>query len=391
MQFEVRGLRQGVVETLMVDAASEDDARIKAQGLHVQILSIRPVQSLLRNRKFDLTLFSQELSELLDAGLSTVEALETLADREGAQTVDGHVSAELRTHLRQGLAFSAALEKMPQCFPPLYVGLIRAAERTSDLHGALGRYLEYSGRLDALRAKITSALIYPSILFVVGGGVIVFLMGFVVPRFASVYHGSGRQLPAMSAMLLEWGSFASQHRYLLASVFILVLTGAVITVVSAYRQGRIESLLGWLPSLQGRIRLFRLSRLYLTVGTLINGGMPIVQALQLSRDIMPGQERQHLDATIEALRRGESLTNALQRFQLTTAVSVRLLHVGEGTGRMGDLLIRAGRYHDAELGRWVERFTRTFEPVLMAVIGLLIGGIVILLYMPIFDLVGSLQ
>lgn len=391
MRFQVRVLRQGTVESLAIEAASADDARRAAAAQQAEVLSVRADAERWRRRpRFDLGLFSQELAELIDAGLSVAEAVDTLAQQTGHADV-AQVHAELGRSLRQGQTLSAALELMPHRFPPLYVGLMRAAEKTSDLHGALARYLEYSGRLDALRSKVASALIYPAILLGVGGSVIVFLMNFVVPRFASIYRGSGQELPWLSTLLLQWGAFVSAHGGALALAALVLLGGAAGLVLHAHRRGTLEQALAALPGVRHRINLFRLSRLYLTVGTLLNGGMPIVASLSLAQGVVGGVQRAQLLATIDALRRGGAIADALSRHRLTTPVAERLLRAGEGTGRMGDLFIRAGRYHDNELGRWVERFSRAFEPVLMAVIGLLIGGIVILLYMPIFDLASSFR
>lgn len=394
MQFEVRGVRVGVVETLRLEASSAEEARGQAaqHAPQLQVLSVEQVggRLLSARQRFDLNLFSQELAELLDAGLSVVEAVEALASREqdnATQTVHQNLLAMLR----RGQPLSAALDSMPHCFPALYVGLVRAAEKTSDLYGALSRYLEYSGRLDALRSKVVSALIYPAILFVVGGGVVMFLLGFVVPRFATVYRGAGKELPMLSALLLQWGAFANQHAYALIGGLLTLVVGGGALVIHGQRTGRLEEALNLLPAVKRRVDLFRLARLYLTVGTLLNGGMPIVHALYLARDVIQGRQRQALDDTVEALKRGEAVTTAMARHDLTTPVSLRLLRAGEGTGRLGDLFIRAGRYHDNELGRWVERFSKAFEPVLMASIGIIIGGIVILLYLPIFDLAGSFR
>ncbi|MBW8829989.1 MAG: type II secretion system F family protein [Burkholderiales bacterium] len=391
MKFEVRGLRRGVVESLIVDAVNADDARRVAAEQQLDVLSVSaPRVPWRRRQRFDLSLFSEELAELLDAGLSVVEAVDTLADQKGDNDV-ATVYRELVKSLRQGHPFSAALEKMPHHFPVLYIGLIRASERTSDLHGALQRYLDYSSRLDSLSNKIVSALIYPAILFTVGGCVIVFLLTFVVPRFSSVYRGAGRELPLLSALLLDWGAFASKHAHELALAAVLIVIALAASFLQAKRRGTLEHLANLIPGAKQRIHLFRLSRLYLTVGTLLKGGMPLVHALTLSQGVVGGIHRVHLDATIEALRRGGAISSSLERHHLTTAVSARLLQAGEGTGRMGDLFIRAGRYHDNELGRWVERFSKSFEPILMSVIGVVIGGIVILLYMPIFDLAGSFR
>jgi general secretion pathway protein F len=393
MKYEVRGLRLGAVESLCVEAMNPLDARRMAAEQAIEVLSVRRVREhhWQRRQRFDLSLFSQELAELLDAGLSVVEAVETLGQQQQRDNDASKVYRELVKLLRQGQTFSSALETLPGHFPPLYIGLIRAAEKTSDLKGALQRYLEYSGRLDNLRNKIVSALIYPGILFTVGGGVIVFLLAFVVPRFATVYRGAGRDLPFLSSLLLDWGSFVSGHGYGLGAALLAGAVAAAAWFVHARRTGGLEKLAALLPGVQHRIHLFRLSRLYLTVGTLLNGGMPLVHALTLSQGVVGGAHRRNLDATVEALRRGAPISASLDEHHLTTPVSSRLLRAGEGTGRMGDLFIRAGRYHDNELGRWVDRFSKSFEPVLMSLIGIVIGGIVILLYMPIFDLAGSFR
>ncbi|WP_417067558.1 type II secretion system F family protein [Niveibacterium terrae] len=392
MQFEVRALAVDRYDTLIVDALDAADARRIVEARQLQAVSVRPLGSHLARRSpaFELALFSQELAELLDAGLEVVEAVDTLAAREN----DGErarLCAFLVARLREGISFSAALEQAGDQFPPLYTGLIRAAEKTSDLHGALSRYLEYRSRFDALRAKITSALIYPAILISVGGAVCLFLLGYVVPRFATVYRGSGRNLPWLSQCMLDWGELIAGHRGLAG----LCLLGTLLTggslLLHAWRQGRIEAALAHVPGVGRRIALFRLSLLYLTLGTLLNGGMPIVSALDLAEGVLPEPMRPRLRAMVAALRRGESISGALERHGLSTPVSLRLLRAGEGSGRIGEMFVRTARYHDGELARWLERFSKLFEPLLMTAIGVAVGVIVVLLYLPIFDLAGSLQ
>lgn len=391
MDFELRVLRGGVVETLRLEAASADEARRLAIVERLEVLSVRSGGTPWRRKvSFELSLFAQELAELLDAGLSVVEAVDTLGQQQRRPELT-QVYDELLRSLREGLTFSAALERMPERFPPLFIGLMRAAEQTSDLNGALQRYLEYSGRLDALRNKVVGALIYPSVLMIVGGGVVVFLLSFVVPRFSAVYKGAGRELPLLSSLLLEWGAFASANAKALSIGGILLAAVLVVSVLTAYRNGALERAVALWPAVRNRVHVFRLSRLYLTVGTLLNGGMPLVQALTLARGVVGGRHGEWLEATVELLRRGGGVAASLEQHSLTTPVASRLLRAGEGTGRMGDIFIRAGRYHDQELGRWVDRFSRLFEPILMAIIGVVVGGIVILLYMPIFDLAGSFR
>jgi general secretion pathway protein F len=391
MLYEVRALRGNTLERLEIEASSSEDVMrlVTAQRLvFVEATPKRGSALPVRPSRFDLTLFSQELLELLDAGLAVVEAVDALATRKGPASA---LHSVLLSRLRQGFAFSAALEQLPEYFPALYIGLIRAAEKTSDLQGALSRFIEYRGRFDALKSRISSALIYPAILLSVGGTVTLFLLGFVVPRFASVYRGTGRELPLLSQWLLNWGSFASDHALAVATTVGTLLAAAVAWVLFAIRSGRLETVLTAFPMVRDRVATFRIARLYLTVGTLLNGGMPVIQALTLADGVIPSSMRGQLSSAREDLKRGEAISAALERHALTTEVSGRLLRVGEGTGKMGDLMIRAARYHDNELARWLERFTKLFEPLLMAAIGLIIGTIVVLLYMPVFDLASGFQ
>lgn len=391
MRYEIRALQAGRVETLLIEAASADDARQQASAAEASVLGIRALGRARPPSRFDLTLFGQELIELLDAGLALTEALEALAEREPAGGDEARIAALLLARLREGLGFSAALACQPEYFPPLFIGLVRAAEQTSELQAALGRYLEYRSRFDQLRHQIVAALIYPAVLLVVGSLVSLFLLGFVVPRFAMVYRGGQRSLPWASQLLLDWGEFVAGHGQILLLALPLGLIGALLLLRRAMRRGWLEDAARRLPGIGRRITIFRLCQLYLAVGTLINGGTPAMAALDLASGVAAPAMRPALAAVASSLRQGLPLSQALSAQGLTTPVALRLLQAGEGAGRIGELLLRAARYHDKALARDIDGFSRLFEPLLMTAIGLVVGLIVVLLYMPIFDLVGSLQ
>ena len=284
-----------------------------------------------------------------------------------------------------------ALAQQQLTFPPLFVGVVQAAEGTSDLPRALERYISYESRLLGLRHKITSAAIYPSILLGVGGAVALFLLGYVVPRFAGVYRGSGRPLPWASQLLLDWGQLATDH----AAGFGITLLGILMGGFGLFRHiiktGGWWKLLSWLPGAQPRLQALELSRLYLTLGMLLEGGIPIARAMQLAEAVVSPNRASALQSAQQAVSQGASLSSAFEQHGLSTPISVRLLRVGEQTSQLGLMLSRTAVFYDNETSRWIERFTKMFEPILMAIIGLVIGLIVILLYMPIFDLAGSLQ
>jgi general secretion pathway protein F len=398
MQYDVRALAPNLVITqLTIDAIDENDARrqIEARGLYASaIVPVRGSWFGGRGRKsgsgLSIVLFSQELLALLTAGLGVVEALEALQEKE-ANAVTHAVLGRLLAGLREGKRFSAVLAEQPDLFPPLYIGIVKAAEGTSDLPRSLTRYIDYQQRIDAVRGKIVSAAIYPMILLLVGGGVSAFLIGYVVPRFAEVYQGAGRNLPWMSQLLLSWGQFAANHTILLLCMIVGMLILVTLLCRHMMLHGGVTRLLARLPGIGIRVRVYELSRLYLTLGMLIEGGIPIVQAISTVQGMVSPSVKLGLQQARATIEEGMSLSIAFEANGLTTPISLRMLRVGERTGDMGPMLTQSAAFYDGEISRWIDRFTRTFEPLLMAAIGLIVGAIVVLLYMPIFDLAGDMS
>ena len=395
MQFAVRTVAPDMsIANLVVDALDAQDARrqVEARGLFVSAVEPARGAGLARSRgaKLSLVLFSQELLALLNAGLGIVESLEALLEKESV-TGTRAVLERLLGGLREGKRFSAVLAAQPTLFPPLYVGIVRAAEGTSDLPRSLTRYIDYQQRIDTVRAKIVSASIYPVILLMVGGGVSGFLIGYVVPKFADVYQGAGRNLPWMSQLMLDWGQFASSHGTAILTGAALVLAGLVAAVRHLRRSGGMGRLLRRLPGIGERARVYELSRLYLTLGMLTEGGITIIGAIDTVQQMVSPHLAKNLAAARASIESGQPMSNAFEANGLTTPISLRMLRVGERTGEMGPMLTQSAAFYDGEIGRWIDRFTRTFEPLLMAAIGLVVGAIVVLLYMPIFDLAGDMS
>jgi general secretion pathway protein F len=228
-------------------------------------------------------------------------------------------------------------------------------------------------------------------LLVVGAAVSLFLLGYVVPKFAAVYQGSGRPLPWASQLLMGWGKFAGQYAGWLFAAFFSGIGLAAWWVRRQVSAGGWWRSLRLLPGAAPKIEILELSRLYLTLGMLLEGGIPVQQALKLCSAVIDNAKARQLEAVRGAIEAGQPLSESLERHGLSTPVALRLLRVGEQSGQLGLMLSRTAAFYDEETTRWIERFTKAFEPLLMAAIGLVIGLIVILLYMPVFDLAGSLQ
>ena len=393
MEYQVKAVRGKEMALLNIVAqhAEEAKAQARAKGYTPIAVSSQTLQFKLQTgKKFPLALFSQELLALLEAGLNLVESIETLAEKESRSQVKTALDAILQA-LYQGQTFSTALEQQPTIFPVLYVATVRASEKTGDLAESLGRYVSYEQQIGLVKKKIISASIYPILLIAVGGLVIFFLMGFVVPKFSQIYEDTGSNLPFLSQLLLQWGVFLKNH----GKTFLMAIAASLAAIIYALSQASVRKWLMqqfWrIPAVGERLRIFQLARFYRTLGMLLKGGTPIVAALGSVAGLLDVSLKANMQSATLAIQQGQPVSTAMEQAGLTTPVALRMLRVGERGGKIGDMMERVAAFYDEELSRWIEWFTKLFEPLLMLFIGLVIGVVVLLLYMPIFELAGSVQ
>jgi len=394
MQFHLQALdaRQQVV-SLTLTAASEAAAREEArrQGLNVFFASQKGIRLKARRAaRFSAALFSVELMALLEAGLNLVEALQTLAEKE----VHGErheVLATMVAAIRRGEPFSQAVASLPRHFPPLYVATIQASERTGDVKESLGRYIAYQEELDRVKKKVISASIYPAILAIVGSLVLGFLMFYVVPRFARVYEDMAGGLPLFSRLLLVFGKFVGDHAWPIAFAIACVVALFFWAISRPSFRAACNARLWRLPAIGERMKVYQLARLYRTAGMLLRAGIPAVRALDMVKDLLATHLRPQLAAAKKEIEQGKPMSVALGAAGLATPVATRMMEVGERGGDMGGMLGQIARFHDDEVARFIDWFTRAFEPLLMTVLGLAVGAVVVLMYMPIFELAGSIR
>ncbi|MFM9438392.1 general secretion pathway protein F [Janthinobacterium sp. CG_23.3] len=383
------------VTRLRCVAADEAGARSKAAEQGMTVLSLSA--SRLRWRaggasRFKVQLFGQELLALLDAGMGLVEAIAILIaknrDPEARQVLQ-----RIHVLLLEGQTLSNALAGAPDTFPTLFVATVKASEQTGNLPEALRRYLAYFKQLNSVRDKVVSASIYPALLLAVGALVVVFLLSYVVPRFGSVYADLGTsEVPFLSRLLIEWGGVVKEHGVeMLAGSLALAALAAYLFSRPALKAA-LQRLLWRLPHLGEQIRTYQLARFTRTVAMLINGGVPLVTALDMTDALLQQPAlRAGLQAARTAIREGGALAEAFREHGLATEIGVRLLVVGERGGKLGETMEKIAAFYDEEIARELDWFSKLFEPLLMTFIGCLIGGIVILMYLPIFDLAGNIK
>ena len=396
MRYSLKALGKNGVVQLHVEAQDSEQARRQAEDQGLRVVSLRSAGLAWgdlrwrRSQAFDLVLFSQELSTLLNAGLPLIDALESLAEKSSGVQARKVLDSLVRL-LYEGKSLSQALGQQPQVFPTLYVALVQSSERTGALGDALGRYITYRQRLDLVRQKLISASVYPLLLLLVGGGVVLFLLGYVVPRFSLVFEGMGTELPWLSRVLMQAGLFLHAQQLPIALGFV----GGTTTLALLRRHPALRRwgtrLLERVPALHQRLVMYELARFYRSLGILLQGGIPIITAMGMARGLLGSSAALRLEQACTRVGEGLPLSEALEAGKLVTPVSLRLLRAGEQSGNLGQMLERSADFYDEEIGRWVEWFVKLFEPLLMTFIGLLIGLIVILMYMPIFELASSIH
>ena len=393
MRFHLRAItHDGRIESLDYQAVDEQAARQQAESRGYTVLQVRGRAGFawMRGQRFPVQLFSQELLVLLNAGLPLVDAIETLAQKEKRDEWRG-LLGRIVDVLEQGQPFSAALEQQPAVFSPLYVATVRAAEKTSDLAPALSRYVAYQAQIEAIRKRALNASIYPMILIAAGALVTLFLLFYVVPRFGKIYEDRTAELPFFSQVLIGWGQFVEGYALVAIGVLFAIPVGIVLFLKSKEARAALGDLLWRVPAIGERLKVYQLARLYRTTGMLLRGGTPLVAALGMSADLLHPVLRARLAAASRAISEGRSVSESFEANGLATPVAMRMLVVGESSGNMGEMMDRAASFHDEELARWIDLTMKLFEPLLMAVIGIVIGAIVVLMYLPIFELAGSLQ
>jgi general secretion pathway protein F len=395
--FDVRLLDAGAVTTRRVEAA---DLQAVAAALGVpacRILGAQPAAEArpaaarsLRRQRFPLRAFSKELSVLLGAGIPLLEAIVTLREKEDVASTAAALMA-VEQQLRAGEAFSVALGARPEAFDALFVAVVSSAERTGQLREALASHADYLAWVEALRDRLVSASVYPLLLVFAGSAVVLFLLIYVVPRFAGLLEGVQGDIPAASRALLAIGQWTGAHPWPSAALAAAALASPWLAWQVPALRDRLTAAMWSVPLLAGRLRLLALARLYRTLSMLLSAGVPVVPALRTARGVIAPHLRGGLDAATGRVEQGQRLSEALLAEELVTPVSVRMLRVGERSGSVGPMLGEAAAFYDEELARLTEVVTRLVSPLLMLLMGGLIGAVVVLMYLPIFQLMESVQ
>ncbi len=391
---------RGQMHEQVAEAPSEREARdrLAQQGYLVYSVRAKDLGARLgrlsrRTRIVNLEkflIFNQQFMTLVRAGLPILKSLDLLADRLTDEKLSRHIKA-VRDEVRTGAVLSEAFAHQ-HVFPPIYVTSVLAGEKSGSLIEVLERYITYQRLALTLRKKLLLSLLYPSVLIVLVICLIVFLVTYVVPNFAALYSSMDAKLPAATMVLIAVGTTA--RGYVLIGMDVLIFA-AVAAYFWSRTEGAQERLDRWkmrMP-LVGDIWIkYQVAQLARVLGTLLTGGIPLVQALETSgRSLGSLLLKKAMDKTSVQVREGKSLSGALTTTGIIPHLAIDMMEVGESTGALPAMLNSVAEFYEEDVATRMTALLSLIEPAIMIFMGIFVAFVLVALYLPIFSLANTIR
>ncbi|MEW6619995.1 MAG: type II secretion system F family protein [bacterium] len=365
---------------LMVISAEEE----KANPI-IEILNKFSVTALGRVGLKDLVLFSRQLSTLINAGIPIVQCLNVLIDQVENKNFK-KIIMTIREDIEKGASITIAMSKHPGVFNQLYTSMVKSGESGGVLDEVLERISSYLESVQTLRRKVRTAMAYPAVVSFVATGIVIFLLTFVIPAFEGVFESFGAKLPLPTQILINISRLL--RHYLPWMVLIAIIIGIILRLlITKTEKGRItfDSLCLKLPVFGTLFRKIAVSRFARTLGTLVRSGVSILEALEIVAKTSGNKivELAVMGAR-SSIREGERITDPLRECGVFPPMVIQMVSVGEETGALDNMLMKVADYYDREVDMTVSALASLIEPLLIVVLGVVVGTIVICMYLPIF-------
>jgi len=336
-----------------------------------------------------IAIFTRQLATMIDAGLPLVQSLEILSSQQDNK-VFKNIIREIREDVESGSTFAGALKKHPVTFDELYTNLVVAGEEGGILDSILIRLANYIEKAAALKKKVKSALVYPSVIMIVAIGVVMILMLFVIPVFETMFKSAGQSLPLPTLIVLTISKLI--QKYVIILIPALILLFYLLRKYHQTENGRavIDRLLLKLPVFGLLLKKIAVARFSRTLGTLISSGVPILDGLNI---VSRASGNRTIETAIlnarASIREGETIADPLNRSGIFPPMVIQMISVGESTGALDSMLSKIADFFDDEVDIAVSNLTSLLEPFLMIFLGVVIGGVVISMYLPIFQMASA--
>ncbi|HYS54467.1 MAG TPA: type II secretion system F family protein [Thermoanaerobaculia bacterium] len=370
--------------------AAEDELR--QQGMHVfaakrGTLALRDFVP--RSRKAVSTerflLFNQELLALVKAGLPILQSFDIMLERQ-KHTRFREILADIRDKLKSGVSLSDAFASFGNIFPPIYSTSLRAGERSGDLEGVLRRFLKYQKMIVALRKKVITALIYPTVLITMMIGMVFVMLTKVIPKFAEFYRGFDADLPAFTRVMIGISQGLTDHLMivLIATIVLVLLGRQWIATGGRVIWDRFKLKLPFVGPVMHRFAMMQFTQ---SLGTLLGGGTPMVPAIEIASQSIANQDvATKVSAIVQQVREGEPLWRSLESTGVVSDLAVEMIKVGESTGALTEMLANVSEFYDEEIEARLQRMVAAIEPLILVFMGLVIATLLYAFYLPLFQL-----
>lgn len=377
-----------------LDAPSLDSARITLERRGLKEIRVRPKPKDILEGTFlegrvtsrDMVVFSREFATLINSGVPILQTLEVLGEQTENKILRRKLY-EVKNDIESGLSLHESLEKHPEVFDDLYTNLVQAGEAAGVLDTVLERLALYMEKTARLKSRMKNALIYPGVIITVAAAVIAIILIFVIPTFEEVFADFGEALPAPTRMVIELSGFVTEN-------FVYALAGLLLFALGAgmfYRSepGRIlvDRVILFLPVFGPLLRKAAVARFSRTMSTMISSGVPILSALDIvSRATGNRAVEQGVLEASKSITEGQGLAGPLEETGIFPPMVVQMISIGETTGALDTMLEKAADFYDDQVDAAVDTLTSLLEPVMIVFLGLIVGGLVVSMYLPVFQI-----
>jgi type IV pilus assembly protein PilC len=342
-------------------------------------------------KKKDLALFCRQFYTMISAGLGIVPCLEILVAQTENKSFKNAI-ADTYEEVQKGLTFSESMKQHKEIFPTILVSMVEAGEVSGNLDTVMLRMAEHFEKENKLENKVKSALVYPAVLAVVMVAVVIFMLVFIMPTFVGMFEGSGTALPGPTQFLINLSNSFQTYWYIYIAAIIAIVVGMSMYKKSEEGTRFFDSLKLRLPIVKGTSTMLITSRFTRTLSTLLSSGIPLIQAMEVvSRVVSNSVIEERLLNGIESIRKGVSLSRTIKDVGIFPPMVDSMIRIGEESGSLDNMLYKTADFYDEEMEASLQKLTSLIEPLMIVVMGLVIGFIVIAMYLPMFDMMKTVQ
>jgi type IV pilus assembly protein PilC len=340
-----------------------------------------------------LTIFTRQLATLIEAGLPLLRSLNTLARQERNPVMRGTMTG-LSEAVESGGTFSDALAQYPRIFDKLYINMVKAGELGGVLEIVLTRLAEFQEKSQKIKGKVVAAMVYPLVVLVIAGAILTFLLIFIVPKFQQIFQDAlpGKPLPAITLFVIACSNLLVERWYLVVATIFLCVIGYKALSSTAAGIVFLDRLALKIPVFGDLTSKTAISRFARTLGTLISSGVPILQALNITRDTAGNTVVANaINKIHDSVKEGESVVGPMEASGVFPPMVTSMVQVGEETGQLPDMLVKVADVYEAEVDNVVTGLTSILEPIMIVMLAVIVGTIVIALFMPMVGLITGMS